>query len=169
MRKSGLLFLSLLLICLIACKKYPQGGWSHNAKKHLYGSLFSGYGKTWRLVLYEVNGIDSTSYISPGNSSTSFGNRDIIFNNNYGDDDKMTGVTPVFSYDISLGKKVSTFSFAPQSRSNTSQCKSVGKCEREIFRPKRISIEWKVLKLTDEELIISATDENLYRIILQKV
>ncbi len=60
----------LLVISLLftACKKYPDGGFVDQTRKHLFGGHNVGNCKTRKLKLYEVNGIEST-YLIQGASS----------------------------------------------------------------------------------------------------
>ncbi|MCC6182688.1 MAG: hypothetical protein IT237_12730 [Bacteroidia bacterium] len=45
-----------IVLFFSTCKKYPQGGFQNQAKKHILGN--------WTLTLYEVDGIDSTELIN---------------------------------------------------------------------------------------------------------
>lgn len=53
----------LILIILSTCKKYEDGGIIRLNRKHLFGERKNNASKTWKLKLYEVNGIDSTQLI----------------------------------------------------------------------------------------------------------
>lgn len=57
-----------ITLCFTTCKRYPKGGWSNVAIKHLFGANQSGNIKNWKLTKYEVNGIDSTEYTNLYNS-----------------------------------------------------------------------------------------------------
>lgn len=66
--------------CFTTCKKYPEGGWSNVAIKHLFGGNEDNTSKTWKLKLYEVNSIDSTGFITAENGFTNFQNDEVVFN-----------------------------------------------------------------------------------------
>lgn len=161
--------LFFLLLVNLSCKKYPEGGWSNNAKKHLYGNLFQGYAKTWSLVSYEVNGTDSTAYIRAGNPYTSFANKNAVFDYDYANNDQAKVTTSIYKYQVTFGKYTSTMTFTPDRNSSAEQCASINKCEREIFRPNGKSQEWTVRKLTEDELILTMSKEKLYKIVLSKI
>ena len=61
-------FIGILLLSLSTCKKYNEGGFVGLSRKHLFGEKKDGASKTWKLKLYEVNGIDSTHLI-PGTAN----------------------------------------------------------------------------------------------------
>lgn len=44
-----------IVLLFTTCKKYPEGGFQNQAKKHILGN--------WTLTLYEVDGIDSTIFL----------------------------------------------------------------------------------------------------------
>lgn len=163
MKKLNTILLLLITILVsTTCKKYSEGGWSNVAIKHLFGGTQSAAEKTWKLKLYEVNGIDSTFFISPGNGVTHFENETITF-----------GISNARAHDYDFVMKVygSGFSFDKQKKSiefttigNT--CKN-GICERSIFYPEtNLSYgNWSILKLTKHEFILSNIGTNHYKII----
>ena len=88
-----LMLFSIILLSFTTCKRYPEGGWSNVAIKHLFGGHQRGSSKTWHLKKYEVNGIDSTIYITPGNGFTSFENDDIVFKISANGENEATKIT----------------------------------------------------------------------------
>ncbi len=163
-----------ITLCFTTCKRYPEGGWSNLAMRHLFGGHKTGSSKTWHLKKYEVNGIDSTMFITPGNGYTSFENDLITFKNGPGSDNVIR--TKVYGFSVSFTKGLKDpkikqkIYFAGGSFSNIkySQCYS-SVCERNIFKPQVLEIyaEWEILKLKSNEFIIaSKTNGNNYKIIL---
>ena len=161
------------------CKRYPEGGWTNVAKKHLFGGHQKGSSKTWHLKKYEVNGIDSTIYITPGNGYTSFENDEYVFRiDDYSKND-FYGNSKIYGYGIVFGEKKNMFEIPKKEigvavgniipfGSRELQCKS-GICERNIFNPnfKNLHLIWKIIKLKSNTLSISAEDNgNFYKIIL---
>ena len=153
------------IVCAIGllfttCRKYPEGGWSNVAIKHLFGGNHDNSSKTWKLKLYEVNGIDSTSFITPGNGFTSFQNNEVVFK-----------ISMKRYKDYFINSK--TFSLGVEFIDNKrklnvgaafeDQCIN-GICERDIFRPERDkhSFEWKIIKLTNNELILQGKFKSNY-------
>ena len=167
-----------LLICITVtgfttCKKYPEGGWSNVAIKHLFGGNHDNATKTWKLKLYEVNGIDSTGFITAGNGFTNFQNDAVLFTikTRKGNDYKSTSL--VYEYRIDLSKtdhKTLIFTGGSLDVVSNSQCyKSV--CERNIFNPSFLAnpyMIWKILKLKSDELILSGNNNGFsYKLILK--
>ena len=50
------LLISISILLLFNCKKYPEGGCERRGPKNIIGD--------WKLTLFEVNGIDSTDLIN---------------------------------------------------------------------------------------------------------
>ena len=160
-----LILFSIIVLSFTTCKKHPEGGWSNVAIKHLFGKNSSYAHKTWRLKKYEVNNIDSTIYITPGNGYTSFENDMYTF--------QMSGKTGLKSFYANTTLYTMGISFINKRRSlsigvgknpgvllNT-QC-NISTCERNIFDPfdERKEIIWKIIKLETDELIITTTQNN---------
>ena len=160
-----LILFSIIVLSFTTCKKYPEGGWSNAAIRHLFGKNSSYAHKTWRLKKYEVNEIDSTGFIIAGNGVTSFKNDEVDF--------RISGKASLKDYyasskvyDISISfinkKKAMSIWVARQGNSNINgQCNS-SICERNIFNPFNLKeyVEWNIIKLKDDELIITTTQNN---------
>jgi hypothetical protein len=172
---------SLLIIIFLVfttCKRYPEGGWSNVAKKHLFGGHKTGSSKTWHLKKYEVNGIDSTMFITPGNGYTSFENDEYTFRIDEYSKNDYYGKSKVYDYTFAWGSKYNLLEISKKEiqigvvgeKSGTSylQCSS-GICERNIFNPFdiRAFITWKIIKLKSNEFIIKSNQNgNNYLIML---
>lgn len=167
------LFRNIIVFAVIvaffnSCHKYPEGGWSNVAIKHLFGSNKDGATKTWKLKLYEVNGIDSTSYLLPGNGLTNFQNNEIKFSIITARANDYFASSVIFSYGLGFSKDKKMIKFmGGLSTGNIDQCNS-GICERGIFNPNIIDsfVDWKIIKLKSDEFIITTSLTNSYKIIL---
>lgn len=104
-----LILIYAVTLILTTCKKYPEGGWSNMAKRHLFGGTKAGSSKTWHLSKYEVNGIDSTMYITPGNGYTSFANDEYTFVIDKVLENYMYARSKVYIYGMSWGGKMTVF------------------------------------------------------------
>lgn len=169
--KYHLLFIVSLLVSLSSCKKYPEGGFVNQTRKHLFGGNDVGDSKTWKLKRYEVNGIDSTELIRNGSTSDFY---DITFkltDKKYKD---FEANTLFQKYRGSIGSKFNiTFYDIDLTRQDSVQCKQLNNsivCYRNIYIPE-VNIknrEWNIEKITTNELIISKSVSNQYRITLNK-
>jgi hypothetical protein len=169
------LLITITILFFTTCKKYPEGGWSNMAIRHLFGGHKKGSSKTWHIKKYEVNGIDSTIYITPANGYTTFENDEVTFLTTNNKEDVLR--TKVYGFSVSFTKglkdpkiKQKIYFAGGSSRGNIpySQCiNSV--CERNIFNPlvPDMYFEWEIAKLTSTEFIIaSKTNGNNYKITL---
>jgi hypothetical protein len=61
LKQIALLFTGIALVTISSCKKYPDGPLLslHSKEKRIAGSDY----KTWDVVYYSINGLDSTSYL----------------------------------------------------------------------------------------------------------
>ena len=165
MQKHKYIYLFTMLLSLAlftTCRKYPEGGWSNVAVKHLFGNNLDNATKTWKLKLYEVNGIDSTGFITPGNGVTNFENDEVVFKivKRHSRDYNVSSKSCFFRLDLSKDKnKEMVFIGGSWGYGTTSpQCYN-GICERNIFYPFSAGssyVAWKILKLKNDELIISS-------------
>ncbi|MBA3665342.1 MAG: hypothetical protein H0W61_14180 [Bacteroidetes bacterium] len=155
-------FILLLLVLLTTCKKYEDGGWSNVAIKHLFGGNESNSNKSWKLKLYEVNGIDSTAYITTGNGVTNFQNDEVKFT-----------LTNARAHDYSYNTKIYYAGLRFQ-EDKTSIGFDVIKyncqnnlCERNIFNPEfnNYGFYWKIIRLKKSELILTGSANNTYKLI----
>lgn len=167
-----------ITLCFTTCKRYPEGGWTNVAIKHLFGGHKTGSSKIWHLKKYEVNGIDSTIYVTPGNGYTSFVNDEYTFRVYDYNKNEFYGKSKTYGYTIVWGNVRNIFenkkkeigilvgnviSGGPREL----QCKD-GICERNIFNPnfKNLHLVWKIQKLKSNILIITTEDNGiLYKII----
>ena len=175
--KKLLAIVTLIITTLVftTCKRYPEGGWTNVAKKHLFGGHKTGSSKTWHLKKYEVNGIDSTMYITPGNGYTSFENDEYTFRIDEYSKNDYYGKSKVYVYTLAWGSKYSLLENSKKEIQIISavpplkeQCSS-GICERNIFNPNYNLNDrvWKIIRLTNNSFIISTQDEgNKYIITL---
>jgi hypothetical protein len=148
------------------------------AKRHLFGGTKAGSSKTWHLSKYEVNGIDSTMYITPGNGYTSFENDEYTFFIDKYEKNHLKGKSKVYNSIIDWNLRHSMLESRHKEIHITminiigpfeNQCNS-SVCERNIFNPifKNGSLYWKIVKLTTKEFIITVSDSNNnYKIILK--
>jgi hypothetical protein len=166
-RLTRILLLFTLILIASTCHKYPEGGWSNVAIKHLFGGNKDGSQKVWHLKLYEVDGIDSTFYLSPGNGSTNFTNEAVVFKITTARYKDYFIKTQVFEQGIKLSthkKNIETIN------PGIMQCSTIQlKCERNIFSPESNTnfYSWKIIKLTTKELILSGFFQSSYKIILK--
>ncbi|MES2132615.1 MAG: hypothetical protein V4506_09700 [Bacteroidota bacterium] len=166
----------ILLLTLSTCKKYPDGGFVNQTRMHLFGGHKVGDSKTWKLKLYEVNGIDSTYLIQGAGSIPDFYEKFVTFkltDSKYICSEAQTYVN-TYSSCIDKSNKQITFGEAYDlSNYDSTQCKIINNvryCGRNIFRPeiKIRSILWNIEKLTKKELIISIKITQSYKIILSQ-
>jgi len=167
MKKNKLYTLVVLLFLVFlfnSCHKYPDGGWTNVAIKHLFGANKDMASKTWKLTEYEVNGIDSTSYLRPGNGVTNFQNAEVKFQINNARAHDYFYITKVYNTGFFFSNNKLSITFG---NDTASQCR-LNVCERKIFLPESTTrlLEWKVIKLTSTEFIISANANQTYKIIL---
>lgn len=149
-----LIFIST--ICLFNCKKYPEGGCERRGPKNIIGE--------WKLVLYEVNGIDSTELINYMGDETYkkvsiFKNVSTVsvsyegFNSNSGHfEDNNTRI--VFNSE-EPGKKCNQFN-------------NVNYCYRSFLTPEIKRTKWEIVKLTAKEFVLKYTGSAEYVIKLIK-
>jgi hypothetical protein len=156
-----LIFFSTLL--LFNCKKYPEGGYHFNAIKHLKGE--------WKLKLYEVNGLDSTEIINyNGNDNY----KKISFNTRQGtySKDLDCRINGKNAMNIHIDSKREFISFDGGGANSAIACDPIinNNCYKLIFLPEaeQCRMDWKILKLTKNEVIITSTQKNSYRIKLSK-
>lgn len=163
--KLIILFIAITLL-FTTCKRYPEGGWSNVAITHLFG--VNETDRVWKLKLYEVNGIDSTKYITSGNGYTSFENNELKFQN-ITTSKNLIVFTKVYKYTFEFtNRKKTSFLIYPNDNSNDIYCKN-SICERNILNPENTKFtvfEWKIIKLKRHELIITSNKINNYKIIL---
>ncbi len=163
----------LMLVCffLSTCKKYPEGGFVNQTRKHLFGGNHVGDSKTWKLKLYEVNGIDSTGLIQNGSTLDFYDITFKLVDKKYKD---FEANTLFQQYRGSTGSKFNiTFYDIEPTKQDSMRCKQLNNsmvCYRNIYIPEiRIkNREWIIEKITANELIISKSISNSYRIILNK-
>ena len=150
------------------------------AKRHLFGGTKAGSSKTWHLSKYEVNGIDSTMYITPGNGYTSFENDEYIFIIDKVLKNYMHARSKVYNHSLSWGGRMTMLETNKKTieigisgtdtiASFAGQCGTSG-CERKIFNPnfKPGDLTWSIKKLTSTSLMLVTEESgNYYKIILK--
>lgn len=175
MKKIHIILFGLaLFFTLSTCKKYPDGGFVNQTRKHLFGGNDVGDSKTWKLKLYEVNGIDSTYLIQGANSIPDFYDKFVTFTYE-GKEVSMKYSAKTFTnkYTGSIGitYKEIGINYDWTNHEDSSQCKlinNINYCERNILFPEFLqrNATWSIKKLTKRELIITDDRENFYKIIL---
>ena len=169
-----ILLCGALLLCSTACKKYPEGGFVNQTRKHLFGGNKVGDHKTWKLKRYEVNGIDSTYLIQGANSIPNFYDQFVTFTYKGREvSDKYDASTYIQNYSGTMIKKGTDLLIAYNwiNKEDSMQCKIINNqrfCQRNIFFPEFLKRNpaWQIKKLTREELILSIQLTNSYKIIL---
>lgn len=172
--KYNVLIFIFLLFALSTCKKYPEGGFINQTRKHLFGGNDAGDSKTWKLKLYEVNGIDSTYLIQGANSIPDFYEKFVTFHYN-GSDPSIKHTTNTYTQNYSgyvdgKGRDI-LFAYDWVAHEDSTQCKKIDNilcCQRNILFPEFLKRNpvWKISKLTKREMIISIELNNSYKIIL---
>lgn len=159
------------ILLFTTCKKYPEGGFVNQTRKHLFGGNDVGDSKTWKLKLYEVNGIDSTELIQNAYTLDFY---DITFKLTDKKGKSFEANTQFQQYRGSVGSKFNiTFYDIDLTKQDSIQCKQLNNsmiCYRNIYIPE-IGIknrEWIIEKITANELIISKIISSYYRITLSK-
>lgn len=150
-----ILFVSTLL--LFNCKKYPEGGCERRGPKNILGS--------WTLTLYEVNGIDSTDLINNNGDAVY---KQVSFNKN-GSKTSLSITHAGFNYAASFknnNEKVFINGLGQVLKCNVYQGQNY--CWRTIFAPEGVDCGWNILKLKNNELIISIQQRSSYIIKLSK-
>jgi hypothetical protein len=163
------------ILTLSTCQKYEDGGTLLRNRKHLFGHKKDNASKTWKLKLYEVNGIDSTNLIN-GTSVYHDNCITFILDNKEGYSGKAKNF--LFDYIIDLGSSPSEeiiigHNNFPPTSVDSLQC-DLGKnaCARNIFVPELNGIGgsgfWQIKKLTKKEFIIENDKlKNTYKIMLE--
>ena len=138
---------------------------------HLFGGHKVGNSKTWKLKLYEVNGIDSTDLIRNSTTADFYDMTFELTDKKY----KSFEANTVFQkYRGSVGETFNiTFYDIDLTKEDSIQCKQLNNstiCYRNIYIPEigTKNREWNIEKLTANELIINKSISNFYRIILNK-
>lgn len=165
-----------MCIILCTCKKYPEGGFVNQTRKHLFGGNHVGDSKTWKLKLYEVNGVDSTYLIQGANNIPDFYDKFVTFTYKGRDvSDKYEANTYIQNYSGTILRKGTDILIAYDwtFKQDSSQCKIVGSqkyCQRNVFFPEFLKRNpvWKIKKLTKKEFILSIELTNSYKIILNQ-
>ncbi len=173
-----LITIIIVLFTLSTCKKYPDGGFVNQTRLHLFGGHKVGDSKTWKLKLYEVNGIDSTYLIQGAGTIPDFYDKFVTFKYvskgdpsiEYSASTFLCDYAGIFDYtykQLTLGIPV------PLTRDDSMQCKIVDGtryCSRNLLFPEfnNYGKLWNIQKLTKHECVLK-TNHNLinsYKIIL---
>lgn len=155
-----LFFISTFL--LFNCKKYPQGGCERRGPKNIIGD--------WKLTLYEVNGVDSTDLINYNGDDRY--KKIKFYKEGNGKESKL--------YARANGATVNLTSFSNQNtilsfRINGAYYGSLScgstpiTCFKEILNPEDgTAKDWNIIKLTKDELILTSSQKNSYKVKLNK-
>lgn len=183
MRKTFIpyILLTFMIVMLSNCKKYPEGGFVNQTRKHLFGGNDVGDSKTWKLKLYEVNGIDSTYLIQGANSIPDFYEKFVTFTYSEKGDPSVgyQANTYICDYQGKFDDVYKQLTLAilhrPINKEDSLQCKTmngVQYCGRNLFYPEFNNSNklWDIKKLTKKECILESTFKlkHSYKIILSQ-
>lgn len=171
------LIIAALSFALIfnCCKKYDDGGFVRQTRKHLFGGHKEGSSKTWKLKLYEVNGIDSTILIPEANNIPDFYSKCITFTLTDKKFIDYNAVTFLHNLSGEIDDAYKNMSMGPLTsnwtKEDSTQCflkNNKTYCSRNIFLPEiqNRALLWNIIKLTKKEFIITIQLKNFYKIIL---
>jgi hypothetical protein len=157
------------------CKKYEEGGVIRVSRKHLFGERKDNASKTWKLKLYEVNGIDSTQLIMGVNQINNFYEKFITFKLDNKEGFTFKANTALYDYGGTLDQVykevILSYGHFPLNNLDSSQCNyynSTLVCSRSILLPEGFYTNkvWKIEKLTKKEFVIKNDGlENKYKIV----
>jgi hypothetical protein len=137
------------------CKKYPEGGCERRGPKNILGD--------WKLSLYEVNGIDSTDLINY-NGDENYKTIKIYKNASVTQIDQKSSITSVGSF----SDKNKIITIKRQTELNGRVCyldNNINYCYRLFFTPENsYKMDWKIIKLTKDEVSLSSSSKNTYKI-----
>ena len=168
----NIIVLGFLFFSLTTCKKYPDGGFVNQTRKHLFGGNDVGDNKTWKLKLYEVNGIDSTYLIQGAASIPDFYEKFVTFELTERKSISCKVNTFLYTYNTEVDNVYKKIGFGMKfSKEDTTQCKLKDNklyCHRNIFFPEfqNKAPNWSIVKLKKDELILALEFNNSYKIIL---
>jgi hypothetical protein len=154
------LILFITTVLLFNCKKYPEGECERRGPKNIIGN--------WKLSLYEVNGIDSTELINH-NGDELYKTIRIYKNASTIQIDQKSSITSAASF----SDKNKTLTIKRQTEIIGSVCypdNNINYCYRLFFTPENSHLmDWEVLKITKEEIILSSVKNKSYKIKLVRV
>ena len=163
------------ILALNSCKKYPDGGFVNQTRKHLFGGNKAGDHKTWKLKRYEVNGIDSTYLIQGANSIPDFYDQFVTFTYEGKDPSPIYSASSfLYQYGgaFSKSEKQIKLGYDPVPK-ETTQCRMIDGtmyCVRNVLFPEYNTYGkiWDIKKLTEKECVLESTFKlkNSYKIIL---
>ena len=171
--------IGVLVLLLSTCRKYDEGGTIHAARRHLFGERKDNATKTWKLKLYEVNGVDSTYLIPGADKIPDYYDRFITFKLDNHIGSTFSAQTHLYNYAGELGNAYKDIVIAmlsvPISAHASAQCSIINNdtiCSRNLFRPLgyKGSSLWEITKLTKKELVLinNSSTENSCKIILSQ-
>lgn len=171
------LIIAITLFTLSTCKKYDEGGIMRQGVRHLFGGRKEGSSKTWKLKLFEVNGIDSTFLIPGANGIPDFYKETITFtliNSERGKGSpEYSAVSFLYEHYGSFGLAYPEMTIgkypADYTKNDSLQCKTKDNilfCSRDLIFPElNKGFVWQISKLTKNEFIITTQLRNSYKII----
>ncbi|MBC7861659.1 MAG: hypothetical protein IAF38_01720 [Bacteroidia bacterium] len=160
MLNNGRTLICLLIVSITftTCKKYPEGGLQAFAFKH----LLTDNNDSWKLKLYEVNGIDSTYLINAGGTSGLYSQALSAFKlNNESKAKDLSLRSGGYFYEgyFKQGRSQLLFNCVGQATNPL----------REIFNPEKTNLPiWVIDLLKKDKVIFTAKWDNFYKIILEK-
>lgn len=171
------ILLGFFIMLFWQCKKYDEGGNVFRSKYRLLGSNNDGGRKSWKLRLYQVNGIDSTYLIKGPQNWPTFYSEFAIFYRSSNDNKYFQTSTYLYEYhtrfDSIKSKKYLTFGDMNYYKTYNNQfgvlngdtiyCRNLF-CPEALVGPRIWYHKWQVKKLTNNELIIEMKRNNEYRI-----
>lgn len=154
----------LVLLMFNSCHKYPNGGWTTNAVRHLWGGGIFSEGKRWSVTKYVVNNIDSTDFVN-GRSSNSYSLGTFTFARDFMD--KTIGTSTSIRYTYNLSFSDSRRSLLTE-KSATKECNTT-RCEYDVLNPLKTTdgvTIWKIRQLTSTKLVLSYLNQSIYELTL---
>ncbi len=137
-----LTYITLALICtaiFTTCKKYPEGGTIKKGPKNIIGE--------WRLILYEVDGIDSTSLINYNNTDDY---KHVDVTTACSDCEIHMRITGGITYEFYFSDDNISIKGKADAYYGAKTCFTF--CLKEYFVPEGDSSEWQILKLDSKEM-----------------
>lgn len=151
-----IIVLGITVLCFFSCKRYPEGGFVKQSKQNILA--------TWKLALYEVNGIDSTDLINYNNSEAY---KHVSFFKNVSTISLAVYSSPTEA--ASFQDENSKLKFSNGEITGI-KCDVKNNCYRSFLVPEvtteNPSAIWTIQKLSSKEMRLSMAQKNNYRIIL---
>jgi hypothetical protein len=167
MKNKIYILLFIIGLSYSSCKKYSDGGFYKQGPK-----TFINYKKAqWKLSLYEVNGVDSTYLIQTPMVSGNDFYKDFLYCNyiNKKENNDLYANNHNYNYLIKFTNKNAQISFENGAISQCLNTSTGVSCQRNIFNPEGTNkVLFTILKLKDNECILTTQLNNSYKIILTR-